>query len=104
MNLDEALSEQLLSLDALDERPSRFGGKSAFWSGKREIAHFEGPGVLDLRLTRPEIRARKAELRADARVTLRGSSDWVEVSFSAAPDLTWVLGLVEVAIAANARG
>lgn len=101
MSLDDELSERLLALELVDERPSRFGGKSAFFVGRREIAHFEGPGVLDLRLTRPEIRARRDELGSDSRATLRGSSDWVELGFSVRTDLDWVLGLVEIAILRN---
>jgi len=99
--LDDELSERLLGLEALDQRPSRFGGKDAFFVGKREIAHFEGPGVLDLRLTRGEIRSRKDELSADRRATLRGSSDWLELACREPEDLDWVIALVEVAIAAN---
>ncbi len=101
MSLDAELSQRLLGLEALDQRPSRFGGKDAFFVGKREVAHFEGPGVLDLRLTRREIRSRKDELSADARATLRGSSDWVELAWFEPEDLDWVLELVEAAIAAN---
>lgn len=101
MGLDAELSERLLGLDALDQRPSRFGGKEAFFVGKREVAHFEGPGVLDLRLTRGEIRSRKDELSGDARATIRGSSDWLELACREAEDVDWVIALVEVAIAAN---
>lgn len=100
--MDAELRERLLALEALDERPSRFGGKDAFFVGKREVAHFEGPGVLDLRLTRREIRSRKDELTQDPRATLRGSSDWLELACREPADLDWILGLVEVAIAANA--
>jgi luciferase-like monooxygenase len=102
VSLDAELSERLLALDALDQRPSRFGGKDAFFVGKREVAHFEGPGVLDLRLTRKEIQSRKDTLSADPRATLRGSSDWLELACREPADLDWVLELVQVAIAANA--
>jgi len=101
VSLDAELCARLLALDALDQRPSRFGGKDAFFVGKREVAHFEGPGVLDLRLTRREIRSRKEDLEADPRATLRGSSDWLELACAEPADLDWVIALVEVAIAAN---
>lgn len=101
MSLDAELRERLLALEALDERPSRFGGKDAFFLGKRELAHFEGPGVLDLRLTRREIRSRKDELTKDPRASLRGSSDWLELACQEPADLDWILELVQVAVAAN---
>lgn len=102
MGLDAELSQRLLALEAFDQRPSRFGGKEAYFVGKREVAHFEGPGVLDLRLTKREIRSRKDDLESDPRATLRGSSDWLELAFSEPADLDWILDLVEVAVAANA--
>jgi hypothetical protein len=52
----------------------------AFWVHGREVAHFEGDDVLELRLTRPVVRAERAALRGDPRFTLRPSaSDWVEL-------------------------
>ena len=52
----------------------------AVWVGKREVAHFDGPDVLDVRLTRGAIRDRRSEWRNDDRVELRrGTSDWIRV-------------------------
>lgn len=93
--MDDLLTERLLAIPDLDQRPSRFSGRPAFWVGKREIAHFESPGVLDLRLTRKGIRARKEQFAEDSRVTTRGSSDWVEVAYASAEDVEWVVGLVQ---------
>jgi hypothetical protein len=40
-----------------------FGPGPALWVGKREVAHFDDERTLDIRLTKDEIRRRRAELR-----------------------------------------
>lgn len=100
MSLREQLRARLLELEALEERPSRFGGKPAFWAAGREVAHFEPGDALDLRLTRAGIRARRAALAADPRATLRGG-DWLELSFGSLEDLEWILELTHAALAAR---
>ena len=100
LSLRAQLRARLLELEPLEERPSRFGGKPAFWASGREVAHFEAGDVLDLRLTRAEIRARRADLAADPRASLRGG-DWLELSFGSAEDLEWILGLARAALGAN---
>lgn len=50
---------------------------------------------LGVRLTRPLIRLRRAELASDPRVEpLRPGSDWVAIRFRRATDLSWVVGIV----------
>jgi hypothetical protein len=100
-SLREELADRLTELDGVELRPSRFSDRPAFWVGKREVAHFEPGNAMDVRLTRKGIRARKAELEADPRVTLRGSSDWTEVAFSRRAHLARVIDLVAAAVAAN---
>ena len=57
-----------------------FGPEDAFWCNGKEIAHFHGADVVELRLTKAVIRELRPLLRADDRVTLRkGTSDWIEV-------------------------
>ena len=80
---------------------------SAIWAGTREVAHFhDGSGGLEVRLTKAVVRARRAELRADARVTLRKSaSDWIEFAVGSGrtktADESDALELVRDAVAAN---
>jgi hypothetical protein len=76
-----------------------FGPGPAVWAGRREVAHVDADGSLDVRLTRQVIRSRRAELRADGRVTLRGTgSDWLRVSTT---DVDFAVALVADAVAAN---
>lgn len=74
----------------------------ALWVGKREVAHFDDDRTLDLRLTRTEIRRRRAELRNDPRVALRRSgSDWLELTLERPQDIAWAADLVLDAVEAN---
>jgi len=98
----ENLAVALCHIDGVLEGESAFKAGPGFWVNGTEIAHFEGEHAIDLRLTRGQIGARRAELRADRRVTLRGtSSDWLTVQYRTAEDLQFVLGLAEVAAAAH---
>ena len=47
----EAFVVAMLAAGPARERPSRYGGKPALYTDKREIAHLEAPGVIDLRIT-----------------------------------------------------
>jgi len=79
-----------------------FSPGPALWVGKREVAHFDGPATLDLRLTREVIRSRRSEFKGDERVKLRApSSDWLELDLQADSDVEWAQRLVHDAIAAN---
>lgn len=78
-----------------------FNAGEAVWVGRREIAHFDSGGELDVRLTRQVIRERRERLRSDRRVNLRSSgSDWVEVKLSP-EDLDFALDLLRDAAEAN---
>jgi Family of unknown function (DUF5519) len=100
--MTETLAAALCRIDGVIEGESAFKDGPAFWAGGKEIAHFESEHAIDLRLTRAQIRARRAELRADPRVELRpGSSDWLTVAFASAADEEFVLALAEIAAAAH---
>jgi hypothetical protein len=85
------------------EGPSGFNGKTAYFVGTREIAHFDEDDVLDIRLTRNLIRARRPELRDNPSVTLRNSTsaDWIEVTLSSPADEKFAQELLEEAARAN---
>jgi Family of unknown function (DUF5519) len=102
MGMADTLAAALGRIDGVVESDSVFKNGPGFWVNGTEIAHFEGASALDLRLTRAEIRARRAELRGDPRVALRASSsDWLTVEFGTAADEAFVLELAEIAAAAH---
>jgi len=79
-----------------------FSPGPALWVGRREVAHVDHDGILDVRLTRAVIREMRAELRDDPRVHLRRStSDWVGLELISDADEGWAFGLVEAAVSAN---
>lgn len=79
-----------------------FSPGPAIWAGKREVAHFDGPDEVDVRLTRGVIQERRSQLRTDERVELRpGTSDWIRVRVSSQPDLDRGYALIREAVAAN---
>jgi hypothetical protein len=100
--MTDRLAAALCRLDGVAESDSAFKAGPGFWVNGTEIAHFEGQRAIDLRLTWAQIRARRDQLRADPRVTLRSSSsDWLTVEFGTAADETFVLELAEIAAAAH---
>jgi hypothetical protein len=100
VDLRAELTGRILRLPGVELRPSGFTGDEAFFARRREVAHFHGDRVLDIRLTRARIR----ELPADARVTLRGASDWCEFAFARREDLDRAAELVALAATADRRG
>jgi hypothetical protein len=101
--LRDALCERIRRLPDVEEGESAFGPGPGFWVGGKEVVHFDAPNLVDVRLTRAEIRASRAELRGDERVTLRASSssDWLEARMTGPDDVAFVAGLVERAVAAH---
>ena len=77
----DRLPAALAAIEGVDEGESAFRDGPALWVNGKEIAHFDGPDVVDIRLTAAVIRSRRAELREHPSVTLRRSSsaDWLEV-------------------------
>ena len=49
----DAFVTAMMAAGPVRERRSRYAGKPALWTDRREIAHLEALGVIDLRLTRP---------------------------------------------------
>ncbi|GIH03536.1 hypothetical protein Rhe02_16030 [Rhizocola hellebori] len=96
----EWIRELILSTGEVAEAPSRYKDDLGYWLDGREIAHFENHDVLDLRLTRSVIRENRDTLKADPRVQLRGSSDWVTVQ-ARQEDEQFVAQLIRQAIDAN---
>lgn len=79
-----------------------FAADRAVWVGRREVAHFDADGMLDVRLTRGVIRDRRSELRSDPRVVLRRSgSDWLAVRVDTLADVEFAVSLIADAVASN---
>ncbi len=99
----ERLEARLQTLPDVQRSASAFGAEDAYWVNGKEVLHFDAPDVVDVRLTRAEIRMRRQELRDDSRVQLRRSSsaDWIEVRFATAADVDFVVQLAEVSAAAH---
>jgi Family of unknown function (DUF5519) len=98
----ERLASGLRNIDGLVESPSMFGTQNGFWCNGKEVAHFDAPDVVDLRLTKAVIRELRPRLRSDPRVALRKSgSDWIEVRVTATDDVAFVVELAERAAAAH---
>jgi hypothetical protein len=75
-----------------------FGHVTAYWVNGKEVAHFETDSVIEVRLTKAEIRLRRDVLTSDSRVTLRPSgADWLTIRFRWPEDLDFVVDLVTVA-------
>ncbi|HTS97653.1 MAG TPA: luciferase family protein [Streptosporangiaceae bacterium] len=85
------------------ERRSRFGDKPALFSGSREIAHLEAPGVIDLRITRAGWAQVRDDFGHDPAVRHdRSRRDWIELHLRSVADVDRLGRLLAVAVAANA--
>jgi glucose-6-phosphate isomerase len=94
--IDE-LMKRLSELPDVEEAPSQWNARPAFWIDGREFVHFQTDDEIEVRLTRKLIN----ELD-DARVTRRTrTSDWVVVGIGES-DL--VVDLAKRALDANRRG
>jgi hypothetical protein len=79
-----------------------FASGAAIWVGKREVAHFDGPDELDVRLTKSVIHERRPELSSDERVELRPrTSDWIRVRVRSQSEFDHAFALLQDAVAAN---
>jgi Family of unknown function (DUF5519) len=92
-----------LPLGPVHERVSRYGNKPALFTGSREIAHLEAPGVIDLRITQQGWRQVRDQFGADPAVHQEKTRrDWVELVLTSAGDLDRLAPLVIAAVASNA--
>jgi Family of unknown function (DUF5519) len=99
----EAFVIAMLAVGPVAERRSRYGDKPALFTARREIAHLEAPGVIDLRITRAGWRQVKEHFNADPAVRCDPSRrDWIELHLSSAADLDRLGELLATALAANA--
>jgi hypothetical protein len=97
----DLLAKKLSKVRGVITSPSGFADMDAWWVGGKEIAHVKRD-VLDLRLTKAGIRARKAQLAAHPGVVMRKSgSDWVEIAIASKADADFAYTLFLEAVEAH---
>lgn len=98
----EAFVISMLAVGAAWERRSRYGDKPALVTARREIAHAEAPGVIDLRITRAGWSQVKDQFSADPAVRRDPSRrDWIELHLRSTADLDRLGDLLTATMAAN---
>lgn len=89
VSLWEAFVAALLHHAPVVERRSRYADKPALFLERREVAHLEAPGIIDLRLTRQGWTQLRDRLGGDARVRHDARRrDWVELRLRTTQDIT----------------
>lgn len=92
-------------LPDLMEGPSTFASDDrprAYWAHGKQVVNLFSPERVELRLTKPVIRADRDRLKADPRVELRpNASDWLTVVVTKAADAALAVELAEMAGAAH---
>jgi hypothetical protein len=82
------------------EGSSRWGGKPALFLDRREIAHYDGQGLVDLRITASGWK--RVDLGDDPAVTRdRSRRDWVSISVASREDVERLRPLLVAAVQAN---
>jgi luciferase-like monooxygenase len=95
--------DAMLKAGRASEGRSRYADKPALFSGAREIAHQEAPGVIDLRITRAGWAQVKERFAADPAVHRDPSRrDWIELHLHTPADLERLAELLAITTAANA--
>jgi hypothetical protein len=74
-------------------------GDPAYWVNAKQLANPVSDDELAIRLTRKVISQHRPRLKADDRVEIRGSSDWVGVLVAKPADTELVVELCELAAA-----
>lgn len=98
----EAFVNAMLAFGPGDERRSRYGDKPALYVHSREVAHLEGPGLVDLRLTAAGWAKVRATFAGDgAIVRTPGRRDWVGLRIDSLADVERLRPLLSAAVEAN---
>ncbi len=89
-------------LGPVEVRRSRFAAKPALFLGRREFAHWEAPGRVDLRITAAGWRRHAPVFAADPSVEHDPRRrDWLDLRLSGTADVDRLRPLFETAVAAN---
>jgi hypothetical protein len=99
----DAFVDAMLAAGHASEGRSRYADKPALFAGRREIAHLEAPGVIDLRITHAGWAQARERFAADRAVHRDPSRrDWIELHLHAPADLERLTELLAITTAANA--
>lgn len=100
--LKQRLVELLTRLDGVEARPSKVAGGTALFHRGKEVAHFHHDHEIDVRLTRPVIRAfgLAHPPRSSVHPARAASSHWIELRFSTPDEVDRIAVMVEQALAA----
>ena len=87
------------TLDGVELGENVFGsdGDPAWWVNAKQMANPVGEDELAVRLTRKVISRERARLKADERVEIRGSSDWIGVLVRKPADVALAVELAAMA-------
>ncbi len=97
-----AFVDAMLALGPVHERRSRYGDKPALYVHSREVAHREGPGLIDLRLTAAAWGKVKASFAADGAIVRTPSRrDWVALRIQSPADVQRLRPLLSAAVEGN---
>lgn len=96
----------MAKIDGLFEGPSTFADDDlprAFWVNGKQVVNLRDPDRIEVRVTKPVIRAERERLKADPRVELRpNASDWLMVHVARPADAALVVELAQLAANAHA--
>jgi hypothetical protein len=96
----QAVVEACTEAGPVYERLSHWGGKPALFLERREIAHYDGQGVIDLRIT--ALGWKGLAFGDDPAVTHdRSRRDWVSICVRSVDDLERLRPLLAAAVRAN---
>ena len=97
-----AVVELCSQLGPVVVRRSRFAGKPALVLGRREFAHWEGPGRVDLRITAAGWRTHADVFGSDPCVSHDSARrDWLDLQLAGPVDVARLRPLFEAAVIAN---
>jgi Luciferase len=98
----DAVVTAMRAAGPVHERRSRHADKPALWTDRREIAHLEAPGVVDMRITAAGWRRAKGDFGAHPAVSRDPARrDWIELRPASAAEVSQLAGLLAIAVAAN---
>jgi hypothetical protein len=98
----DAVVTAMQAAGPVHERRSRYGDKPALWTDRREIAHLEAPGVIDVRITAAGWARARTDFGAHRAVSRDPSRrDWIELRLTSAGEVRELAALLAIAVTAN---